>query len=104
MSFIIYFRTQGILTNAQNWHMTEKSEAFDRCKEMPVILVNKVADKKILIERKGAAEAESHSGLLHKKRTNLLALAQSFSPFSSRDGRQVRRPDPTRATNLFSKI
>jgi hypothetical protein len=32
------------------------------------------------------------------------SLAQYFSPFSSRDGRQVRRPDPTRATNLFSKI
>jgi hypothetical protein len=31
-------------------------------------------------------------------------LAQSFSPFSSQDGRQVRRPDPTRVTNLFSKI
>jgi hypothetical protein len=31
-------------------------------------------------------------------------LAQSFSPFSSRDGRQVCCPDPTRATNLFSKI
>jgi hypothetical protein len=31
-------------------------------------------------------------------------IAQSFSPFSSRDGRQVCRPDPTRATNLFSKI
>jgi hypothetical protein len=34
----------------------------------------------------------------------LILLAQSFSPFSSQDGRQVRRPDPTRATNLFSKI
>jgi hypothetical protein len=33
-----------------------------------------------------------------------VSIAQSFSPFSSRDGRQVRRPDPTRATNLFSKI
>jgi hypothetical protein len=30
--------------------------------------------------------------------------AQSFSPFSSQDGQQVCRPDPTRATNLFSKI
>jgi hypothetical protein len=34
---------------------------------------------------------------------HLLKVAQTFSPFSSRDGRQVRRPDPTRATNLFSK-
>jgi hypothetical protein len=31
-------------------------------------------------------------------------LTQSFSPFSSQDGQQVRRPNPTRATNLFSKI
>jgi hypothetical protein len=31
-------------------------------------------------------------------------LAQSFSPFSSCDGQQVCCPDPTRATNLFSKI
>jgi hypothetical protein len=35
---------------------------------------------------------------------NRHTIAQSFSPFSSQDGRQVRRPDPTRATNLFSKI
>jgi hypothetical protein len=33
------------------------------------------------------------------KRSHL--LAQSFSPFLSQDGRQVCRPDPTRATNLF---
>jgi hypothetical protein len=36
--------------------------------------------------------------------TDCVLIAQSFSPFSSRDGRQVRRPDPTRVTSLFSKI
>jgi hypothetical protein len=37
-------------------------------------------------------------------RFSSMTIAQSFSPFLSWDGRQVRRPDPTRATSLFSKI
>jgi hypothetical protein len=32
-------------------HTTEKSEAIAPCKEMPVILVSKVVDKKICIQK-----------------------------------------------------
>jgi hypothetical protein len=40
----------------------------------------------------------------HRNLTTGTRIAQSFSPFSSQDGWQVCHPDPTRATNLFSKI
>jgi hypothetical protein len=43
------------------------------CKELPVILVNKVVDPKRIIGKKWRAEEERHKGLLtHKK--NVLGL------------------------------
>jgi hypothetical protein len=32
-----------------NWHAADKSEAIAKCKEMPVIPVNKMGDKKKII-------------------------------------------------------
>jgi hypothetical protein len=43
-------------------HITEKLEAIAQCKEMPIILANKVVDKKIKIGIR-RAEGERHSGL-----------------------------------------
>jgi hypothetical protein len=45
-------------SRGENWEATEKSEAFATCKEMPVIPVNRVVDKKIIMGRKGAEEEE----------------------------------------------
>jgi hypothetical protein len=42
-------------------HSTEKSEAIAPCKEMPVIPVNKLVDKKRIIG-KGGLEEERHLG------------------------------------------
>jgi hypothetical protein len=44
--------------------MTEKSEAVAQCKEMPVILVNKVVDGKRIVGKRRAEEEESHTGSL----------------------------------------
>jgi hypothetical protein len=40
------------------------SEVIALCKEVPVILVMNVEDKKIIFGRKGAEEDERHKGLL----------------------------------------
>jgi hypothetical protein len=44
-------------------HATEKSEAITMCKEMPVIPVNKVVDKKRKIGKKRAEEEQKHKGV-----------------------------------------
>jgi hypothetical protein len=53
--------------------------------------------------RKKERNSEILAGLVTEA-AQLATIAQSFSPFSSRDGQQVCHPDSTRATNLFSKI
>jgi hypothetical protein len=50
-------RNKNSYSEWENCHVTEKSEATAQCKEMPVILVNKVVDQKIII-RKGSREEE----------------------------------------------
>jgi hypothetical protein len=49
-------------------HATEKSEVIPTCKEMPVILVNQVVDKKRIIGKRMAEEEERH-GVADPKRT-----------------------------------
>jgi hypothetical protein len=44
-----------------------KSEAVATSNEMPVILVNKVVDKKRIIEKRKVDEKERHMGSLTKK-------------------------------------
>jgi hypothetical protein len=62
-----------------------------------------------------ASEPRAHLGPLAKVKKSpsgnfvilvatFVLIAQSFSPFLLRDGRQVCCPDPTKATSLFSKI
>jgi hypothetical protein len=55
-------------------HATEKSEAIAHCmcKEMPVIPVNKVVDRKRIIGKKWKAkeEEERHKGSLTQKNNN----------------------------------
>jgi hypothetical protein len=46
----------------------KKSEAIAPCKEMSVILVNKLVDKKIIIGKKEAEEEERHMGSLTPKK------------------------------------
>jgi hypothetical protein len=48
-------------TGWENYHATEKSEAIARCKEIPVIPVNKMVNQKRMIG-KGAQEKERHEG------------------------------------------
>jgi hypothetical protein len=48
-------------------HATEKSEAIALCKEMPVIPLNKVAEKKRIIGKNCAEEEERHTGSLTRK-------------------------------------
>jgi hypothetical protein len=43
---------------------TKKSEAIVACKNLPVILVNKVVDKKRIIGKRRAEEEERHKGSL----------------------------------------
>jgi hypothetical protein len=45
-----------------NCDVTDKSEAFATCKEMPVIPVNKVADKKNNNWKRGTEVTERHTG------------------------------------------
>jgi hypothetical protein len=47
--------------------VTENSEVIATCKEMSVIPVNKVVDKKRIIVKRKAEEEERHKGLLTPK-------------------------------------
>jgi hypothetical protein len=51
-------------------HAAEKSRGHCMCKEMPVILVNKVVDpKKIIGKKRSAEEEERYKGSLTQKNT-----------------------------------
>jgi hypothetical protein len=67
----------------ENCHATVKSEAIATCKEMLVILLNKVVDKKRIIRKRRSEEEERHKGSLTKNKELIIsALPHSANSVS----------------------